>query len=183
MIPSNVSPMTASSADSTIALNCTSAFGLDAVRDVPRDTPGMNELLTFEQRVRAKEAVADRAVAVAHPDLDVAERLPARQAPRAVNDDLRVDAELRDVSAQVFIGLVAQQVELGPVGPEDRAVRRRPTNAHRRVLEELLELGLAAMRLRERLLAIAHVHRAAHHANDRAPPVWGTPARLLKTTG
>src|SRR5204863_288413 len=110
-------------------------FGLDTVRDVPRDTPGMNELLIFEQRVRAQEAMADRAVAVAHPDLDVAERLPARQAPRAVNRDLRIDAELRDIPAQVFIGLVAQQVELGAVGPADRAVRRRPTNAHRRALD------------------------------------------------
>src|SRR4029077_6652235 len=113
-------------------------LGLDAVRDVSGDAPGMNEPLTLEQRVRAKEAEAGRAVAVAHPDLDVTDRLPACQAPQAVNRDLGINAELRGVSAQVFVGLVAQQVELGSVGSEDRAVQRRPTNAYRRVLEELL---------------------------------------------
>src|ERR1051325_11154367 len=64
----------------------------------------------------------------------------------------------------MLVGRVAEQLELGAVGAEDGAVRRHPPNGDRSVLEEVLELGLAAMRLRQRVLAIAHVHRDTYQA-------------------
>src|SRR2546430_15376623 len=75
----------------------------------------------------------------------------------------------RSVLPYVLFTRVAQHIELGLVGAENRAVRRRPTNPHWRVLDEVLELEVAAARLREGPLTITHVYGEADHPYHRAP--------------
>ena len=55
-----------------------------------------------------------------------------------------IDVELADVVTDVFVALVAQHVQLGLIGPEDRAVRRHPVHGGRGVVEEVGQLRLAA---------------------------------------
>jgi len=63
----------------------------------------MNELLAFEQRVRAEEAVRiEPSRWRIRISMLRSVSPPARR--RGSQPDLRIDAELRDVPAQVFVG-------------------------------------------------------------------------------
>ena len=73
----------------------------------------------------------------------VPQRLARGQAPQDVGDHVLVDVELGDVVADVLLARVAEQLELGPVDAQDRAVRPDPVQADRGVLEEVGQLPLA----------------------------------------
>ena len=70
------------------------------------------------------------------------QRLARGQAPQDVGDDVLVGVELGDVAADVFLPGVAEQLELGAVGAQDRSVGPDPVQAHGGVLEEIGELAL-----------------------------------------
>src|SRR5436190_11332061 len=135
----------------------------------------MDELTAVKPRARTDETVTDRAVAAAQADLLVAQGLPGPQAAQQVRRRLRIDVERGHVLPHVLLAAVAEHLELCLVGAENRAVRPRPPNPDWRVLDEVLELPLAAPRLYEGALAIAHLYRKADHSDDRASVV---PQRL-----
>src|SRR5437588_4650815 len=150
-------------------------LGHFALRDVAREAARMDELTAVKPRARTDETVTDRAVAAAQARLDVWQGLAGPQAPQGVRRDLRIDVERGDVLPHVLLAAVAEHLELGLVGAENRAVRPRPTPPDRRVLDEVLELSLPAARLYAGPLAIAHVYGEADHSDDRASVV---PQRL-----
>src|SRR5207302_2123927 len=99
-----------------------------ALRDVAREAARMDDLTAVKPRARTDETVTDRAVAAAQARLDVWQGLAGPQAPQGVRRDLRIDVERGDVLPHVLLAPVAEHLELGLVGAENRAVRPRPTD-------------------------------------------------------
>src|SRR5439155_62248 len=79
------------------------------------------------------------------------------------------DEKLGDVATHILFALIAQRVELGLVGVENRAVRRSPLKADGRVLEAILALHLLHPALRVVDQAEAHPGELEHHALSAAP--------------
>src|SRR2546430_17687759 len=103
--------------------------------DTAREQARMHELPAVKPRARSDETVTDRAVAAAQARLDVWNGLPRPQAPQGVRRDLRIDVERGDVLPHVLLAAVAEHLELGLVGAENRAVRPGRSE-ERRVGEE-----------------------------------------------
>ena len=110
--------------------------------DVPREAPGVDELPVPPEDVGADEDAANRAVLAAKAGLVGVELLVPREPPEDVRDDRRVGVELGDVPADVLLAAVAEQLQLGPVRPEDRPVRPDPMQADGGVLDEVGQLLL-----------------------------------------
>ena len=97
------------------------------------------------------------------------ERLSGPQAPQGIGGGLGIDEKLGDVATHILFALIAQRVELGLVGVENRAVRRSPLKADGRVLEAILALHLLHSALRVVDQAEAHPGELEQHALSAAP--------------
>src|SRR5439155_1333453 len=116
----------------------------------------------------------------AHAGLDVMERLSGPQAPQGIGGGLGIDEKLGDVATHILFALIAQPVELGLVGVENRAVRRSPLKGDGRVLEAILALhllhpplqgdGRPAQYILPPLLQSARERGSHGVAGPRAPP-------------
>ena len=123
-----------------------------AVADVTSEAARVLELAVLEQRARAYLDVADRSVPGDETSLALADFFIRAQAAKDVVDDFSVDMEFGDLVPDVFVARIAEQRQLGGIGPEDRAVPSHPMQADRGVLHEVLQVALA---LPERFLGLA----------------------------
>jgi hypothetical protein len=82
--------------------------------------------------------VLDRAVPASQPGLDLAKLLTALQPLQDVADHVLIGVELGDVVADVLVQGIAEQLQFSPIRPEDDAVRPRPVERDRGVLEDVV---------------------------------------------
>ncbi len=137
----------------------------------------MDERALLAEDVGVDQDVLHRPVLASHAGLVVAQARVAGEALEEVVDRLPVGPELGDGVADVLVPAVAQQVELGPVGPQDGAVPAQPLHPLGRVIDEVLQLLLA---LAQRLLRVAEVaQRRAQRLLDSLAvlDLGGQPAR------
>ena len=108
--------------------------------DVAREAARVDEAAGVEAHVRGDQHVLDRSVAAAQAGFVVADRIAVAQPPQQVADAGRVDVELGNVAADVFLARVAQQIELCLVGAQDGAVMSDDVQRHRRLVEEVAKV-------------------------------------------
>ena len=118
-------------------------LGPRAVGDVAGEAPGVRRTARPSRYTfRADQDVPDRAVLGAQPGLVPVDRLVGGEPAEDVRDGRRVGVEVGDVPPDVLVPRVPQEVELGPVRPQDRPVRADPVQPDGGVLHEVGQLGL-----------------------------------------
>ena len=111
------------------------------------------------------------------------QRVPAEQSREGVVDHVPIDVEPRNVLADVLLLRVAQQVELGLVGPQDDPVRSDPVQRHAGVVEEIGQLPFASLERQLGLSAARLMSRKIRHAPDDAVRVRRESARRSHRSG
>ena len=111
--------------------------------DVAGEAARVDELPVPEIAARADEHVLERPVFGAEAGFEVVDRLAAGEPRQDVGDDLLVRVELGDGASHVLVRLVAEELELRPVGPQDRAVRAHAVQPDGGVFHEIPQLLLA----------------------------------------
>jgi hypothetical protein len=104
----------------------TGLLGTLAVRDVEREAPAMDEHAVLPETGRVDQHVLDRAVPTTHPGRVFAQTVTGEQPRANIVDHVPIDVKVGDRATDVLVVVVAEQRELGPVGPEHRAVRTDP---------------------------------------------------------
>lgn len=103
-------------------------LGEPALADVDGEASRVGESAVLGLRARVDQDVSDRAILAAQARLERAQRLPSRETGEHVAGDVGVDVELGDAPAHVLARRVAEERQLGRVGPQDRAVRCQPVD-------------------------------------------------------
>ena len=130
--------------------------------DVSGETAGVNEAPVLEVPTGIDHNVYGRAVLGPQPGRVVVQHLTGEKPPQEIIDDRPVLVKVDDVLSHEFFAVVAQQVELGLVDPEDGAVGPDPVHRNRGVLEEIGELLLSTPKLGSGLFEIVDIHRGSH---------------------
>jgi hypothetical protein len=133
-----------------------SPFGVDE-RNEGRQRVGddLELTLTLSKRffrfaalgVVARKAARVDELAVPRIDVGADDHVLAAEARQDVRDDLFVDMKSGDRAPYVFLGRVAEQIELRPVGPEDGAVGADAVKSERSIVEEVAQLLFTAPQL------------------------------------
>ncbi len=111
--------------------------------DVAGEAARVHEVSVPEIAAGADEHVLDRPVFGAKARFEIVNGLAAGQPRQDVGDDLLVDMELGDGASHVLVRLVAEELELRAVGPQDGAVRTHAVQPDGGVLDEIPQLLLA----------------------------------------
>jgi hypothetical protein len=114
-----------------------------ARRDVAGEAARVHDPPAAPEHVGVDQHVLDAAVPAHDARLVVAQRLAAAQARQEVPHLGRLGAELGHAAADVLVTRVADEVELGAVGPQDGPLRVEPLHPLGRVVDEVLQLLLA----------------------------------------
>ena len=116
----------------------------------------------------------DRAVLRLQAGRVLVEPLAAGQTLENIVNDMSVGVKLGDGASDIFLRRIAEQVELGLVGAQDRPVRADEMQPHGAVLEEVLELlpalaqlGLHGLALGDVLEAVDGPENAARFVQQR----------------
>src|SRR3712207_5111227 len=91
-------------------------------RDVEGEAARVHKAPVAKLNIGADENVLDRTVLGFQPGRILLKAFAAAQPRKNVGNSLLVGMELGDVVADVFLGSVAQQLELSAVGPQNGAV-------------------------------------------------------------
>ena len=143
-------------------------LGLLALRDIAREAARMNEPAVLDIDVRADQGMLDGAVLAAQTGLVIGRFLIAAQPLENGFDRRRVSMKFRNVPAEVLVAPVTEQIEIGLVGPQNDAVGADPMQAEQGVLDEILELGLAAPQRLVGAPPLGDVAADARRADHRA---------------
>ena len=117
-----------------------------SVGDVAGKASGVQEFVVTPQHVRIDLNEANRAVLTAQTRLVIQECLASRQTREDVFDDRRVDVELSDVVTDVLLTWITEQIELGLIGPQNRAVRPDEMQSLGSVIETRFQLAVNDLR-------------------------------------
>jgi len=118
--------------------------------DVAGKAAGVNELLVGAIHAGIDQHVFDRAVPAPQARGIVAHDFVGMKPAQELGDDGFVGVELGDVVPYIFVAAIPEQLELGAIRAQDRAVRPDPMERHGAVLECVIELVLPALRLLQR---------------------------------
>ena len=105
----------------------------------------MKKLLRAPEDVRVNEDVTDRPILMPEAGLVVEQRFATRETKEDVVDGRRIDVEFGDIVPDVFVARVAEKVQFGLIGPQNRAVRAHPVQPFSGVIETRLELSIDAL--------------------------------------
>ena len=126
--------------------------------DVTGETAGVNELAVLEVRTGIDQDVSDGAILGPQPGRIVVQHFPGEKPPQNIVDDLPVRVKVDDVLTLVFIAVVAHEVELRLIDPQNGAVGADPVQRNRGILEEIGELPLSPPTLGAGLLEVLDIH-------------------------
>ena len=132
--------------------------------DVASDEAAVDESAVAEEPASIDQDLLDGAVLGSKAGLIGSDALLAGEPAEDVGGGLRLDEKLGDVLADVLGLGVPDEVQLGPVRPEDAPVGAHPAQADRGVIEELAQL-LVALGQSHLALALSSV-AACRKADD-----------------
>ena len=113
-------------------------FAARAVGHVDGDGTRVDQLPVGQPRGRGDEHIPDRSVLGAQACRDLVDLLVAAQAREDVVDRVPVDVELTDVPADVVLRRIAQQLQLGAIGAQNRALGGEQIQPYGGILEKLV---------------------------------------------
>jgi hypothetical protein len=132
--------------------------------DVSREAARVDEPAAVEQDVDVDQDVPEGAVLAAHARLHALHALAPREPREHVRDNAAVLVELGHVAADVVRRGAAEHLQAGAVDAQDRAVGADPVDAHRGVLEEIVQVGFASAQAPLLQAPLGDVHQQARMA-------------------
>ena len=85
-----------------------------------------------------------RAIFALHPRVVIVQCLTVCQPGKNVIDDRLIGVEIDDIPADIFFQLIAKQIELGLIRPQDRAIGTDPMQSDCRILDEITQVSFTA---------------------------------------